>query len=74
MIVFNESNKPVGLLVSPYMNAREACHKLLLLNKEEDGPHWVLVEHLTDLGLGEYYTDSVGSTYVPKAIIFILTK
>ncbi|XP_015752136.1 PREDICTED: growth factor receptor-bound protein 14-like [Acropora digitifera] len=33
------------------MNAREACLKLLLLNKEEDGPHWVLVEHLTDLGL-----------------------
>lgn len=51
VIVLNESNKPVGLLVSPYMNAREACHKLLLLNKEEDGPHWVLVEHLTDLGL-----------------------
>lgn len=53
MIVFNEDSKPVGLLVCSSMKAREACHKLVLLNKVDDDPHWVLVEHLTDLGLGE---------------------
>ena len=54
MNVFNEDNKPIGLLVSSSMKAREACLKLALLNKVEDDPQWVLVEHLTDLGLGEY--------------------
>ena len=54
MNVYNEDDKPIGLLVSSSMTAREACHKLVLLNKAEDDPHWALVEHLTDLGLGEY--------------------
>lgn len=53
MNIFNEDNKPIGLLVSSSMKAREACHKLALLNKVGDDPQWVLVEHLTDLGLGE---------------------
>ena len=53
MNVFNEEDKPVGLLVTSSMKAREACHKLVLLNKVEDDPQWVLVEYLTDLGLGE---------------------
>ena len=54
MNVYNEDDKPIGLLVSSSMTAREACHKLVLLNKAEDDPQWALVEHLTDLGLGEY--------------------
>ncbi|XP_078377048.1 growth factor receptor-bound protein 14-like isoform X1 [Oculina patagonica] len=49
--VFNEDNNPVGLTVSSNMKAREACHKLALLNKVDADPHWVLTEHLTDLGL-----------------------
>lgn len=52
--VFNEDNNPVGLTVSSNMKAREACHKLALLNKVDDDPHWVLTEYLTDLGLGKY--------------------
>lgn len=51
--VFNEESEPTELLVSSSMKAREACHKLALLNKVEDDPEWILVEHLTDLGLGE---------------------
>ena len=53
MNVFNEDSKPNELLVSSGMKAREACHKLALLNEAEDDPQWILVEHLTDLGLGE---------------------
>lgn len=49
--VFNEDKEPIGLLVSPYMTAREACQKLVLLSKVEDDPQWVIVEHLTNLGL-----------------------
>lgn len=54
MAIFNEDNNPVGLSVSSNMKAREACHKLALLNKVDDDPHWVLTEYLTDLGLGKY--------------------
>ena len=53
MNVFNEDKVPIGLLVSPYMTAREACQKLVLLSKVEDDPQWVIVEHLTNLGLGK---------------------
>ncbi|KAJ7391954.1 SH3/SH2 adaptor [Desmophyllum pertusum] len=49
--VFNEDDNPVGLLVSSNMKAREACHKLAMINKVDDDPHWVLAEYLTDLGL-----------------------
>ena len=52
--VFNEDDNPVGLLVSSNMKAREACHKLAMINKVDDDPHWVLAEYLTDLGLGKY--------------------
>ena len=51
--VFNEDNKAIGLLVSSTMKANEACYKLALLSKVDADPHWVLVEHLTDLVIGE---------------------
>ena len=54
MNVFNEDNKAIGLLVSSTMEANEACYKLALLSKVDADPHWVLVEHLTDLVIGEW--------------------
>ena len=51
--VYSDNHEPVLLMVMASMTAMEACHKLVLLNEFEDDPQWVLVEHLTDLGLGK---------------------
>ncbi|XP_048579643.1 growth factor receptor-bound protein 10 isoform X4 [Nematostella vectensis] len=49
--VFNEDNSSVTFSVGQNTTAMEACYKLVLLNAIKEDPTWVLVEHLTDLGI-----------------------
>jgi hypothetical protein len=41
--------------VGQHMSAVEGCHKLVLLNTFKEDPHWVIIEHVTDLGIGERF-------------------
>ena len=50
--VLNEDKSSVRFSLSNELCARDVCHKMVMLNSVKLDPNYVLVEHLTDLGLG----------------------